>query len=201
MTTRIIPVPPGGVKRYHRFHPRGDLTRAYPELPDYLTPDDAHAIIEAAAPRPRDRLLFNLLWNTGMRISEALSFTLNMVRDNDIRIIGKGGKVRVIPVKSQVVTELYAYAMKNHLDYYYPFFNITRSQAHRLLNKYAKAAGITRPVHCHLFRHGFAVNFLRQTGNIVYLQDLLGHNSIETTRIYVRAALPDVREALEKVEF
>jgi len=189
-----------------RFH-RGDLTRAYPELPDYLTLDDAHAIIEAARVDQReqgsfrDALLFELLWRTGMRISEALSFTLNMVRENDIRIKGKGGKIRIIPLDPITITNLYAHAMYNKISVETPLFNISRSQAHRLLNKYAKAAGITRPVHCHLFRHGFAVNFLRQTGNIVYLQDLLGHSSIETTRIYVRAALPDVREAIAKVEF
>jgi len=197
MTTDIIQVKQTKPVRYRR----GDLARAYPELPDYLTLAEAHAIIDAATARPRDHILFNLLWHTGLRISEALSLTSDNIRDCDIRVKGKGGRVRVIPVKPQVINELLRYALDNRIAYGERFFNITRSQAHRLLNKYADRAGINRKVHCHLFRHGFATNFLKQTGNIIYVQDLLGHRSIESTRIYVRAALPDVREALEKVEF
>lgn len=187
---------------------RGDLTRVYPELPDYLTPPEVHAIIEATRGKPRDCLLFNLLWHTGCRITEILNLTLDMIRPSlsdspftDLRIKGKGDKVRIVPIPGFLVAELYQHALRTEIEATKPLFSISRSQAHRLLTKYAAAAGITRPVHCHLFRHGFAVNFLRQTGNIVYLQDLLGHSSIETTRIYVRAALPDVREALGKVEF
>jgi integrase len=197
MTQAIVQVKTFKPARFRR----GDLSRAYPELPDYLTLDEAHAIIDAAQAKQRDCLLFSLLWQTGLRISEALSLTSDNIRAIDIRVKGKGGKVRVIPIKPQLINQLLRYALDKHIPYGEPFFNITRSQAHRLANKYAVAAGITRKVHCHLFRHGFAVNFLRQTGNIVYLQELLGHSSIETTRIYVRAALPDVREALEKVEF
>lgn len=196
MTTALVPTKRTPAPRYRR----GDLSRAYPELPDYLTPTEAHAILEAAAVKIRDYLLFAVLWYTGARISEALTLTSDSIRDCDLRIHGKGGKMRYIPVRPQLINNLLKYALEIQLPYGQPFFAITRSQAHRLLNKYAAQAGINRKVHCHLFRHGFATNFLKQTGNIIYVQQLLGHSSIESSRIYVRAALPDVREAIAKVE-
>lgn len=195
MTTAIVPLN----KKPSRYS-RGELSRAYPELPDYITPGEAHAILEAASAKIRDYLLFALLWNTGARITEALSLSLEHIRDCDLRIRGKGDKIRYIPVKPQLINDLLHYALERQLPYNGLFFPISRSQAHRLLQKYALAAGIKKKVHCHLFRHGFAVNFLKQMPNLVYLQELLGHSSIETTRIYVRAALPDVREALKQVE-
>ena len=197
MTTALVTTKPGQLKK--AFHSRG-LSHYYPELPDYITYNEAHAILDAATPNIRDYLLFSILWNTGLRISEALSLTLNDVRDNSIRVKGKGGKIRIVPIKDRVLNNLYPYAIEKKIQYQDKLFPISRSHAHRLLNKYARQAGIHRPLHCHLLRHGFAVNFLKQVHNIVYLQELLGHSSIETTRIYTRAALPDVRAALEQVE-
>ncbi len=188
------------LKPYQRL----DLATAYPELPDYLTPGEAHAIIEATTNR-RDYLLFRVLWGTGQRISEALSLTLENIRDTDIRVKGKGGKVRMIPVKDDLISELLRYAVDLKLDYNQPVFHsnpavfLSRSWAHRLLKKYAGIAGIKRNVNLHLFRHGYAVNFLKQVPNLVYLQQLLGHSSILTTRIYIRSAMPDIREALKEV--
>lgn len=196
MNTDLVPIKPKPPARY----PRGELARAYPELPDFITPDEAHSIMDAAAIKIRDYLLFATLWHTGLRISEALSLSLDSIRGCDIRVQGKGGKIRYVPVKPQLINDLLRYSLEIELPHGAPFFSISRSQAHRLLTKYALEAGIERPLHCHLFRHGFAVNFLRQMPNLVYLQELLGHSSIETTRIYVRAALPDVREAIKQVE-
>ena len=197
MTTALVATKPGQLKK--AFHSRG-LSHYYPELPDYITYTEAHAILDATVGNIRDYLLFGIMWYAGLRISEALSLTLNDIRDNAIRVRGKGDRVRIIPIKPEVLNNLYPYAIEKKIQYQDKLFAISRSQAHRLLNKYARRAGISRPIHCHLLRHGFAVNFLRQVHNIVYLQELLGHSSIETTRIYTRAALPDVRAALEQVE-
>jgi len=181
---------------------RRGLAHYYPALPDFITLPEAHAIFEAASrTSTRDYLLFSLLWHTGLRVSEALSLTLDSIRGTDIKVVGKGGKERYIPVEPSLINDLLRYAMETGITYHKRILAITRSHAHRLLNQYAVRAGIDRPLHCHLFRHGFAVNFLKQVPNLVYLQELLGHSSIETTRIYTRAALPDVRHALSQVVF
>ena len=193
MTTALVPVKKG------KFIPqRRGMEHYYPPLPDYIITDEAQRIIEAAKDKPRDYLFFELLWNSGLRVSEALSLTPSHFRDNALRVKGKGGKWRVIPLKGVFFTQMVIYC-HDKFKAYDLIFPFTRSQAHRLLSKYAKRAGIERKLHCHLFRHGFAVNFLKQVPNLVYLQELLGHSSIETTRIYTRAALPDVREAIEKM--
>jgi len=179
---------------------RRGLSRYYPELPDYISYPEAHAILDATTGNIRDYLLFAVMWYAGLRVSEALSLTPDSIRGYDLRVLGKGNKWREIPVKPQLVNDLLQYAVSFHVDYRSRFFTITRFQAHKLLNKYARKAGIQRKIHCHLLRHGYATNFLKQANNIVYLQELLGHSSIESTRIYIRAALPDVRQALENVE-
>ena len=181
------------------FYRRG-LSHYYPSLPDYISYQEAHAILEATQGNIRDYLLIACMWYAGLRISEALSLTPNSIRGQDFRILGKGGKERFVPVKQSLVNDLLQYALAYKKAYNDRFFSITRSQAHRILNSYAQKAGLQRKVHCHLLRHGYAVNLLKQCPNLVYLQELLGHSSIETTRIYTRAAMPDIRQALENVE-
>ncbi len=193
MGANIIPYSPSKPARYRRSM----LGRALPDLPDYLTPDEVHAMITAAP--PDDALLITLLWQSGARISEALGLRPESIRGNDLRVLGKGKKERLIPVPVDLINAL----LRRSVERTGPgrLFPITRSAADKLVKRAAARAGITRPVHCHLFRHGYAVNVLRQTGNIAYVQKLLGHADIETTMIYARAAMPDVREALKGVQF
>lgn len=199
MSTKAITVRNISPVAFPRQYKQG-LSHYYPELPDFITLDEAHALFDATADHIRDYLLLALMWYGGLRVSEALSFSLDSLRQNDLRVKGKGDKWRIIPLKASLVNDLLQYGLAFNVGYHDRLFPIGRCQAHRLINKYAQKAGLQRKVHCHLLRHGFAVNFLKQMPNLVYLQELLGHSSIETTRIYVRAALPDVRLALEKVE-
>lgn len=196
MTTKALTV----IKKAKPLIYRRGISQYYPDLPDYISFQEAHALFDAATGNIRDYLLMAVMWYAGLRVSEALSLTMDNLRGNDIRVKGKGGKWRVIPIKSSLVNDILQYGLAYHIGYHDRLFPITRCQAHRIINKYAEKAGFNRKVHCHLLRHGFAVNFLKQMPNLVYLQELLGHSSIETTRIYTRAALPDVRQALERVE-
>ncbi len=176
------------------------LAHFYPPLPDYITYDEAHALLGAATGHIRDYLLMAVMWYAGLRVSEALALTPTSIRGTDFKVNGKGGKERYVPVKAALTSDLLHYALAFNIDFNGKFFTISRCQAHRIINKYAQKAGIYRRLHCHLLRHGYAVNFLKQVPNLVYLQELLGHSSIETTRIYTRAALPDIREAIDRVE-
>ena len=195
METTLVPVKKAKIIPYRR-----GLAHYYPELPDYISLPEAHAILDATTGNIRNYCLFALMWYGGLRVSEALALTVDNIRENDLRVLGKGNKPRIVPIRPQLVNDLLQYAIAFRIPYAQRLFPITRFQAHRLINKYARAAGIHRKVHCHLLRHGYAVNFLKQVPNLVYLQELLGHSSIETTRIYTRAAIPDVRAALENVE-
>ena len=101
--------------------------------------------------------------------------------------------------------DLYSFIVDSRIepsDHVFPF---TTTRAYQIVKHYANLAGIEQNretgIHPHLFRHGFAVNFLKQTHNLVALKELLGHTSILRTMIYLRLAQVDLREAMDQVNF
>ena len=152
---------------------------------DYLRPHEARQIIEATT-NDRDHLLLNVMWQTGARISEILTLRPCDVDDNGITIVTlkkrlcrkrrtKSGSwmnlpkpilkekqaKRVIPIQQALLTEFMTYAYKHQIKPDGKFFNISRVRAFQIVSDAAEKAGITyKGVHPHLFRHGFAVNYL-----------------------------------------
>ena len=178
---------------------KSDLSRAFPALPEYLTVDEAHKIL-AIIDKPRNALLFLLLWQTGLRITEALQFSMERMKDGIYYPVRKGGRVKPVHVPTDLMNDLMRYTIEARIPYEGLLFPISRIQAWRLLQRYAKLAG-TRKLHPHLFRHGFAVNVLKQNPNLPVIQEALGHEHIETTRQYLRIIMPDVKEVIEKINF
>ena len=178
---------------------KSDLSRAFPALPEYLTVDEAHKIL-AIIDKPRNALLFLLLWQTGLRITEALQFSMERMKDGIYYPVRKGGRVKPVHVPTDLMNDLMRYTIEARIPYEGLLFPISRIQAWRLLQRYAKLAG-TRKLHPHLFRHGFAVNVLKQNPNLPVIQEALGHEHIETTRQYLRIIMPDVKEVIERINF
>jgi len=178
---------------------KSDLSRAFPALPEYLTVDEAHKIL-AVIDKPRNALLFLLLWQTGLRITEALQFSMERMKDGIYYPVRKGGRVKPVHVPTDLMNDLMRYTIEARIPYEGLLFPISRIQAWRLLQRYAKLAG-TRKLHPHLFRHGFAVNVLKQNPNLPVIQEALGHEHIETTRQYLRIIMPDVKEVIERINF
>ena len=175
-------------------------------LPYYLIPDEAHQLIDAADDE-RDRLFLRTLWETGARVSEAIRITLADVSRDGIRVLGKGGVERVIFVQDGLVTAILFYARDRDLernDYLFPSRkggHITKQRADQIIKRLADRAGLQRNVHAHLFRHGYAINFLNCGGRLDALQEQLGHRDLNTTRIYLRLTDEDVRRELSKIQF
>lgn len=168
------------------------ITRAFKDV-DYLTPDQAMAIAEAALGRrkgERDRLLILVLFQTGLRISEALSLTPNHLRQHQIGTVasirGKGGKDRTVRVPPALASDLLSYAYRLKLPEGACFFPINRNRALQIVHDCAKRAGISKRVYCHLFRHSNAIETLRQTGHPQALMTHLGHSSPDMTMRYLR---------------
>lgn len=175
-------------------------------LPYYLTPEEAHQLIEAAGSE-RDSLFLRVLWETGTRVSEAIAIKLGDVSRDGIRVIGKGNVERVVFVQDGLVTAILFYAQENALernDFLFPSrkgSHITKQRADQIIKGAAHQANLQRVVHAHLFRHGYAINFLNCSGRLDALQEQLEHRDINTTRIYRRLSDEDVKREVAKVQF
>lgn len=175
-------------------------------LPYYLTPEEVHQLIDATEDE-RDRLFLRVLWETGVRVSEAISMKLADVGRDGIRVLGKGDRERVVFVQDGLVTTILFYAQERGLernDYLFASRkggHITKQRADQIIRRATKRARIERNVHAHLFRHGYAINFLNCGGRLDALQEQLGHLDINTTRIYLRLSDEDVKREVGKVQF
>ena len=147
----------------------------------------------------RDIAVIELLFATGMRISELCSLKPSDMdfESNNILIYGKGAKERIIQLGNQEVISalvLYQETFKTDIEVCGYFF-VNRLQ-HRLsdqsvrfmINRYAQLAGIDQHITPHMFRHSFATLLLEQDVDIRYIQRMLGHSSISTTEIYTHVS-------------
>lgn len=180
---------------------------------EFLSPDAVAAIIGSAEGDVREHALLSLLYDSGARVSEISSAVRGDVRleaPATVRILGKGRKVRVVPLCKQV-SEI----MGRYMDAYTGapgdslFMNrsgvpIGRAGIAWILSKHAKAARDDDPelvpsgIHPHMLRHSKAVHLLESGVNLIYIRDFLGHSSVTTTEIYARASTKAKREAIEK---
>ncbi len=175
-------------------------------LPYYLTPDETHRLIDVTEGE-RDNLFLRLLWETGVRVSEAIRLRLEDVGRQGIRVLGKGSVERVVFVQDGLVSGILFYAQDNGIDrgdFLFPSRkggHITKQRADQIIKQAARTAGLERNVHAHLLRHGYAINFLNCGGRLDALQEQLGHRDINTTRIYLRLTSEDVMREVGKIQF
>ncbi len=140
-------------------------------LPYYLTVEEAHKLVDVAGTE-RDRLSLRLLWETGVRVSEAIVLTLGNIGRDGIRVLGKGQVERVVFVQDALVSSILFYAQEHLLerhDFLFPSRkggHITKQRADQIIKQTARRAGLQRKVHAHLFRHGYAINFLNSGGRL-----------------------------------
>jgi len=176
------------------------------KLPYYLTPEEAHLLIDAAE-NERDHLFLRVLWETGVRVSEAIAIKLGEVCRDGIRVLGKGNVERVTFIQDGLASVVLFYAQERGMgrnDHLFPSRKgacITKQRADQVIKQAARRAGLERNVHAHLFRHGYAINFLNCSGRLDALQEQLGHRDINTTRIYLRLSDENVRREVSKVQF
>ena len=177
------------------------LPRRTRKLPRTLSPGEAERLIDAAAgttPRAlRDRALVELLYGAGLRVSEATGLEKGGVDldDRAVRVTGKGGKERVVPIGREAVEALRRYLSRGrpYLDRRHRpelFLNakggaLTRSGAFLILRRLAAIAGLEQGrVHPHLLRHSFATHLLEGGADLRSVQEMLGHADLSTTELY-----------------
>ena len=155
----------------------------------------------------RDIAVLELLFATGIRVSELCSLKQNDVRLDvgEVRIYGKGSKERMVQIASPSVLEAlngYQNSFAEEISHSGYFFmnrcrNALSDQSVRgIIAKYAKLAGLNGRITPHMFRHSFATLLLEEGVDIRYIQHLLGHSSIMTTQIYTHVAGKKQRDIL-----
>lgn len=142
---------------------------------------------------------------TGARVSELLQFKAEHVNAGYIDLYSKGGKLRRIYIPKALQTEALSWLESNRRESGFIFLNrfgerITPRGISGQLKKFAAKYGLDKAVvYPHSFRHRFAKSFLERCGDIAFLADLMGHESIETTRIYLRKTATEQRAIVDKI--
>ncbi len=188
---------------------------------NYLTTEGIKLLLEqpdlASEKGRRDLALLSLMYDTGSRVQEIIDLTPSAIRLDKpytIKITGKGNKTRIVPLLEEQVKILKSYLNEHCLltpqvRLHPLFFNsrqekLTRPGVTHILLKYADKARSERQelipdkLSCHSLRHSKAMHLLQAGVNLVYIRDILGHVSVQTTEIYVRADSRQKRVALEK---
>ena len=164
----------------------------------------------------RDKAILEVLFSTGLRVSELVSLNREQVNMDagEFGVIGKGGKARVVFLSKRAKEWLGKY-FKMRNDPYRPLFirysgpkakdglteeksRLSARSIERLIEKYRKKAGILFRIGPHILRHSFATDLLRQGADIRSVQDMLGHKNISTTQIYTHVTNIRLREVHEK---
>ncbi len=161
------------------------------QLLDQIPPDDP----KQASLWIRDKAMFELMYSSGLRLAELASLDISDVdlTNKSVRVLGKGRKMRVVPVGSKAVQAIHAY-LPYRMAWQKETSALFISERHgtRLgkraiqlrLTDAATRAGIAQHLHPHLLRHSFASHLLSASGDLRAIQEMLGHSNLNTTQVY-----------------
>ena len=172
------------------------LPRDGKRLPDTLSLPQVERLISAAARGRtplRDTALIELLYSTGLRVSELCGLRIADIREEDgfLRCVGKGGKERLVPFGDRALASIRAYrrderpaSTRSEIFLSVRAKPLTRETVARILDRAALHAGVRAKVSPHMLRHSFATHLLDGGAGLREVQEMLGHADIRTTEIY-----------------
>jgi len=177
------------------------------KLPPYMTKDEVRDVLEGVEHKPLNHLLINFLWQTGARVTEALSVKVSDI-DFYSKVVHmpslkkKRPQIKTIPLQGELLGELGAYIGQKGLKKEERIFSITRQHAHRIVRDACIKGGIEKTrSHPHVLRHSFSVNAVLQRVPLPILQKWLGHSDIKNTMVYLQILSQDTRDFYEALEF
>jgi integrase/recombinase XerD len=178
-------------------------------VPEVLTQKEMERLL--AQPQPtdfagaRDLAILETLYACGLRVSELCGLSIQDVEETAVRVKGKGGKERIVPIAKRAVEAI---------DHYLLHFRKSDAESALFLTKkgrrigrtavwarvklYAKAAGLAKKISPHTFRHSFATHLLENGADLRVIQELLGHSQIGTTDRYTQVSTKQMTEAFER---
>ena len=209
-------------RRFFRFLVREGALRedptaqiAMPRIGRSLPKSLSEAEVEALLMAPqvadplghRDRTMLEVLYATGLRVSELVSLRVDQVNLNQgvLRVLGKGNRERLIPMGEEAVRWLRAFLggprgeilLERSTDYLFPTRRgdrMTRQAFWHIIKRYARKASVNHDLSPHTLRHAFATHLLNHGADLRVVQMLLGHSDLSTTQIYTHVARERMKE-------
>lgn len=189
--------------------------RAERRLPVFLSVDEIFGVLDGAFPGGvaglRDRAILEMLYSTGVRVSELTGINVEDVDKGRslVRVRGKGKKERIVPIGEKAIRSLDAYlggrkeaaAAKSFPE---PLFlnrsggRITDRSIRRILDRYVAASGLMKKIGPHSMRHSFATHLMEAGADLRSVQELLGHESLSTTQKYTSIGAGRLMEVYDK---
>lgn len=185
------------------------------KIPAYLSVDDMFRLLDSISedtlPALRNRAIFETIYSTGIRVSEAAGLDVPSV-DSDqgvMRVYGKGSKERLVPIGRQAISAISRYRKRLFEEAGIPltggplFLNknngrLTTRSMDRILKKTAAACGLTVPLSPHALRHSFATHMLDAGADLRIVQEILGHKSLSTTQKYTHLTIDKLMEVYDR---
>jgi integrase/recombinase XerC len=220
------------LRTFFKFLEQEDLVRKSPmgsismpkqeqHIPVVLSVDEVFALLESPGPDEtfgaRDRAILELLYSTGIRVSELVGCNMaSLDFDNEmVRVRGKGNRERFVPMGEPAIKAIRDYFLQRNellrnrlqqgkeIDRDAVFLNsrgsrITSRSVERLIAEYGRKAGIDKPVTPHVLRHSFATHLLEMGADMRSVQELLGHASLSTTQKYTHLDMIHLMRVYDK---
>ena len=212
------------IKNYHKFLLQNEYLdkdiaesierpKLVKKLPNTLTVEEVDKLLDIRTVTPfdyRNKCMLELLYGTGLRISELLSLTINDIDTINctIRCIGKGNKERIVPINDYVIKALNSYlevrpALLKNKKTKELFLNsrgekLSREGFFKELKKILLKKGLNPNVSPHTLRHSFATHLLEYGADLRVIQEMLGHSDVSTTRIYTHITNQKVAQDYKK---
>lgn len=223
-STRTISRAISSIRSFHQFLLREKVATEDPtvhlempkieqKLPDVLSMTEVNLLIEApdreTLKGKRDYALLEILYGTGMRVSELLSLKISDVHltMGFVRVFGKGGKERIIPLGRKAIEGCTIYIEEARakfiekktmpIDALFVNMhggNLTRQGCWGILKQYAYEAGLKKELTPHILRHSFATHLIENGADLRAVQEMLGHADISTTQIYTHVSRSRLKE-------
>lgn len=204
----------------HRIVPENPVENLHPpkhgkSMPTYLTVDDMFRLLDTIKPIGvlglRNKAIIETLYSSGVRVSELAGLNVGDVDTGSglIRVLGKGGKERIVPIGTKAIDAIGAYrdvliqevGIGREVDGAM-FLNkdngrLTTRSISRVVDKLARACGLAVPVSPHALRHSFATHLLDGGADLRAVQELLGHSSLSTTQRYTHVSIDRLMAAYD----
>ncbi len=189
------------------------LGRKLPEVLNLMEIEGIFGAIDLSTPEgARNRAMLEILYSSGLRVSELINLKINHVYTDIgfLRVIGKGNKERLVPIGTSALKYLNIYLeeIRCHVTIQPGFENfiflnrrgksLSRVMVFTIIKKLTIAAGISKKVSPHTFRHSFATHLVEGGADLRAVQDMLGHESITTTEIYTHLDRAYLKQIIEE---